>query len=171
MLSSCRNRTFIKPTHPCCGNCINCYQHCFSKRNVCRFEYELEVVSDSHVSIYNNVIENPFCEICDNYVSKDTIQPLISIKSSAEMDVLDASGALAYIPKIYLVARKNFIIENFDNSIVEECNKATDTQIYSTAKLMRDIVYGDSKEEVPIDLLPLTCDFLHLANNDIEIRL
>ena len=87
------------------------------------------------------------------------------------MDVLDASGALAYIPKIYLVARKNFIIENFDNSIVEECNKATDAQIYSTAKFMRDIVYGDSNEEVPIDLLPLTCDFIKLATNDIEISL
>ena len=104
-------------------------------------------MSDSHVSIYNNVIENPFNEVCDNYVSKDAVQPLISIKSSAEMDVLDASGALADIPKIYLVARKNFIIENFDNSIDEECNKATDAQIYSTAKFMRDIVYGDSKRK------------------------
>ena len=128
-------------------------------------------MSDSRVSIYNNIIENPFSEVCDNYVSKDTIQPLVSIKSSAEIEVLDASGALADIPKIYLVTRKNFIIENFDNSIDEECNKATDAQIYSTAKFMRDIVYGYSKEEVPIDLLPLTCDFIKLANNDIEISL
>lgn len=128
-------------------------------------------MSDSRSSVYNHVIKNPFCEVCDNYVSNDTIQPLISTKSSAEIEVLDASGALADIPKIYLVARKNFIIENFDNSIDEECNKATDAQIYSTAKFMHDIVYGDSKEEVPIDLLPLTCDFIKLANNDIEISL
>ena len=128
-------------------------------------------MSYSRASIYNNVIDNPFCEVCDNYVSNDVIQPLIDTKSFAEIEVLDASGALTDIPKIYLVARKNFVIENFDNSIDEECNKATDAQIYSTTKFMRDIVDGYSKDEVPIDLLPLTCDFIKLENNEIEISL
>lgn len=173
MLSSFLNKTHIKLTHPCCANCINCYRQYLSSSVECRLAYELAAVSEARGLNCKQIggIENSFCEVCDNFVSKDTIQPLIRAKSSAEIEVLAASGALVDIPKIYVVAKKNFIIENFEKQIDEEFNKVTDAQIYSTVRFMHDIVHGNAKPEVPVDLLPLTCDFMKWANNAVAIRL
>lgn len=138
----------------------------------CKLAAELMTVSDTYSSNYIRFgIEHPLSMICDNYVSKDTIQPLMRAESTAEIEVLAASGALADIPEIYVTARKNFIIENFETPMDEDVKEATYKQIWTTHRLMDTILYGDIKEEVPADLLPLTCDFIEMANNDVEISL